>query len=170
MRQLAPQQRRLLAIGAAAIVVLLYFVTLLMPLTAVRRELSLQRDSLNGAIERSQMMSHAAQAARDDVAELLKDIDTLMFTDGDVRVNMVRQLERVAADTGLTITSIRPDEPEMTDAAVKYPATFQVEAGFSDLVLLMFELEQPERRLWVEGVEISADRQAGATTHRQRAR
>jgi hypothetical protein len=49
----------------------------------------------------------------------------------------------------------------MTEGAVKYPATFQVEAGFSDLVRLMFELEQPERRLWVEGVEISADRQVG---------
>jgi Tfp pilus assembly protein PilO len=161
MRQLTPQQRRLLAIGAAAVVVLLYFVALLMPLTARGRELSSERESLNGAIERSQMMDQAAQAARDDVAALRGEIQALMFPEGDVRVNMVRQLERLAVDTGLTITSIRPEEPEMADGAVKYPATFQVEADFSDLVLLMFELEQPARRLWVEGVEISAGRQVG---------
>jgi hypothetical protein len=35
-----------------------------------------------------------------------------------------------------------------------------LEADFSDLVLLMFALERPGRRLWVEGVEISAGRQA----------
>ncbi len=165
MRQLTPQQRRLVLTGAAAAVVLLYFVALLMPLTARRRELSLEKESLSGAEDRAQMVNQAAQAASNDVARLHEDIQALMlpevFPEGDVRVNMVKQLERLAADKGLTITSIRPDEPEMTDGGVKYPATFKVEAGFSDLVLLMFELEQPDRRLWVEGIEISADRQVG---------
>ncbi len=162
MKQLGPEHRRLLGIGAAALIAVLYVVGLLLPLNAKTRELSSEMESLKGAVERSQMMYHAAQAAESDVAALQEDMRALMFPDGDVRVSMVRELERLAAETGLTITSIRPEQPERAGGAMKYPATFRVEAAFSDLVLLMFELEQPARRFWVEGVEISADRKGQA--------
>jgi Tfp pilus assembly protein PilO len=160
MRPLASEHRRLLVIGAAAFIVFFYLLVVLMPLSARGRELSSERESLNGAIERAQMMYEAAQGALDDVAALREEIDSLIFPEGNVPVNMVRRLERLAADTGLTITSIRPERPEMIDGAVRHPATFKLEADFSDLVLLMFALERPGRRLWVEGVEISAGRQA----------
>ncbi len=161
MRQLSPQDRRLLLIGAAALVVFAYVFGLLLPLHAKARESASEQESLSGLMERAQMMYGAARAAEADIAELASQTQKLMFPEGDVRVSMVRQLESLAAEAGLTITSIRPEEPQSIDGLVKYRATFKVEASFSEVVRLMFELEQPTQRLWVEGIEISADRQAG---------
>lgn len=162
MRQVSAQDRRLLLIGAAALLVFAYVFGVLLPLHAKARELASEQESLSGLIERAQMMYKAAQAAQAEIARLAGQTEELMFPEGDVRVSMVRQLESLAEETGLTITSVQPEEPQSVDGSVKYRATFKVEASFSELIRLMFELEQPTRRLWVEGIEISADRQAGA--------
>ncbi len=161
MRQMSAQDKRLLLIGAAAVVVFAYVFGLLLPLHAKARELASEQESLSGLMERAQMMYSAAQAAEADLAELASQTHELMFPEGDVRVSMVRQLESLATETGLTITRVRPEEPQSIEGSVKYRTTFTVEASFSEVVRLMFKLEEPTRRLWVEGVEISADRQAG---------
>ena len=158
MRQLSARERRLLLIAVAALVAFVYFAGLLLPLSNRSRELGDELELLRGETERADMMYAAAEAAASDIAALREQTQALMFPDGDVRVDMVRELERLAREAKLTITSIRPEGPQSTDGSVKYPATFKVEADFSELVTLMFNLEQPSRRLWLEGIEISAPR------------
>ncbi len=158
MRQLSAREKRLLLIGAAALVVFVYVAGLILPLSNRSRELAEELELLEGQVERADMMYRGAEAAASDIAALQEQTQALMFPDEEVRVGMVRELERLAREAKFTITSIRPEEPETADGSVKYPVTFEVEADFPELVRLMFDLERPSRRLWVEGVEISAPR------------
>lgn len=162
MRQLSARERRLLLIAAAALVVFVYVAGVILPLGNRSKELSQELELLKGQAERAEMMYAAAETAASDIAALREQTEALMFVEGDVRVGMVRELESLARQAKLTITSIRPDEPQSIDGAVKYPATVKAEAEFSELVHLMFDLEQPSRRLWVEGVDISAPRRGEA--------
>jgi len=158
MRQLSARERRLLPIAAVALILFVYVAGLILPLNDRSKGLAEELEMLKGQTERAEMMYAAAETAASDIAALREQTQALMFLEGDVRVGMVRELESLARQTKLSITSIRPEEPQSTDGAIKYPATVKVEADFSELVRLMFDLEQPDRRLWVEGVEISAPR------------
>lgn len=158
MRQLSLRERRLLLIAAVALVLFVYVAGLILPLGNRSKGLTEELELLRGQAERAEMMYAAAEAAVTDIAALREQTQALMFLEGDVRVGMVRQLESLAREAKLSITSIRPEEPQSADGVMKYPATVKVEADFSELVRLMFDLEQPDSRLWVEGVEISAPR------------
>ena len=158
MRQLSLRERRLILIAAAALIVFIYFAALILPLGSKSSALTEELELLKGQAERAEMMYAAAEAAVSDISALREQTQELMFVEGDVRVGMVRELESLASGTALSITSIRPEEPQATEGAMKYPATIKVEADFSELVRLLFDLEQPDRRLWIEGVEVSAPR------------
>lgn len=158
MRQLSHRERRLVIIAAAALILFVYVAGLILPLSGKSRALTEELELLRGQTERADMMYAAAETAVSDISALRQHSQELMFVEGDVRVGMVRELEVLARQAKLAITSIRPEEPQSTEGAVKYPATVKVEADFADLVRLLFDLEQPDRRLWVEGVEISAPR------------
>ena len=93
----------------------------------------------------------------DDVIEAARTgrVDHLDITARQVaRQAVMRDISQLSSDLGLRLTSIRPDEPESIQNSVRYPLTFRVEADFAHIVRLLYELEQPPHRLWVEGIEI----------------
>jgi len=158
VRQFSVRERRLLPVAAVALILFVYVAGLILPLSNRSKDLTEELELLKGQTERAEMMYAAAEAAASRIADLRERTQALMFLKGDVRVGMVRELESLAGEANLSITSIRPEEPQSTEGAMKYPATVKVEAEFSELIRLMFDLEKPDRRLWVEGVEISAPR------------
>lgn len=158
MRQLSIREKRLLPIAAVALVLFAYVAGLIIPLSNKSEALAAELEQLKGNAERAEMMYAAAEAAAGDIAALREQTEKLMFLEGDVRVGMVREIEKLARQANLSITSIRPEEPQSTEGAMRYPATVKAEADFPQLVRLLFDLEQPDRRLWVEGVEIAAPR------------
>ena len=158
MRQFSVRERRLLPVAAVALILFVYVAGLILPLSNRSKDLTEELELLKGQTERAEMMYDAAETAASRIADLREQTQALMFLKGDVRVGMVRELESLAGEANLSITSIRPEEPQSTEGAMKYPATVKVEAEFSELIRLMFDLEKPDRRLWVEGVEISAPR------------
>ncbi|MCJ7797041.1 MAG: type II secretion system protein M, partial [Thermoleophilia bacterium] len=76
-----------------------------------------------------------------------------------VMSGMVGEIEKLSKELGVTLTSIRPGEVESADGSTRHPVTLKVEADLGKIVRLLYELEQPSRRLWVEGMEIASPRQ-----------
>jgi hypothetical protein len=75
----------------------------------------------------------------------------------------VREIEKLSKELGVTVTSFRPGQSESADGSTRHPAVFKVDADLGKIVRLLYELEQPSRRLWVEGVEVAAARQGEKT-------
>jgi len=158
MKQPAGSERTLVLMGAIALVLFGYVFGLLLPLNRQAGDLTRDRIAFEGQLERADNMYTSAQRAEEEIVKLKEQTAAMMFPQSDVGVEMVRRLERLARETQLTITSIRPEDSEAIDGAIRYPATFKVEADFADLIDLMYKLEQPDTRLWLEGVEIQAPR------------
>jgi Tfp pilus assembly protein PilO len=82
---------------------------------------------------------------------------------------VMREVSQLSRDLGLRLTSIKPGEPESVQDCIRYPLTFRVEADLAHIVRLLYEVEQPEHRLWVEGLEIGPGPRGGsdlaATVH-----
>ena len=161
MRQVAGREKTLILIGVIALVLFAYVFGILLPMNRTAADLTRDRIAFEGQIERADSMYSSAQRAEGDIAKLREETAALMLPEPEVSVEMVRRLERLARGTKLTITSIRPEDIETVDGVLKYPATFKVEAEFADLIDLMYKLEQPDTRLWLEGVEIQAPRREG---------
>ncbi len=163
MRPLAPREKLLVAIAASALLIVVYLFALLLPVRERGRELARQEGSLREQISAAEKMYQEAEAANGEIIALRDEIDDLLFPKPDARVGMVRAVEQLATEMKVTITSIRPGEAESVEGAIRYPLTLKLEADFGKAARLLYELEQPSRRLWVEGVEITSARQTDMT-------
>src|SRR4030042_903915 len=115
MRQLSARERRLLLIAAVALVLFVFVAGLILPLNNRSKGLAEELEMLKGQTERAEVMYAGAETAASDIAALREQSQALMFLEGDVRVGMVRELESLAREAKLSITSIRPEEPQSTD-------------------------------------------------------
>lgn len=161
MRTITRRERNFLLFGALVLILFVYSFGLLLPAQRTLSELGAEEQGLNSQIENANTLYQRAEGAAEEIAALRQRVDELFFTESEVTVASVRALEKLASETGAVITRIRPDDPSLTGDLVRYPATVKVEATFSELVRLLYELEQPETRLWVEGAEIATGRQSG---------
>jgi Tfp pilus assembly protein PilO len=159
MRQLTPREKVIVSIGAAALVVFAYGFLLLLP---ARRALSgavSQQAEYRDQLSQAERMYREAIAARGEIAGLRGQSQSLMCPWPDVMSGMVGEIEKLSKELGVTLTSIRPGEVESADGSTRHPVTLKVEADLGKIVRLLYELEQPSRRLWVEGMEIASPRQ-----------
>jgi Tfp pilus assembly protein PilO len=161
MRPLSPREKALIVIAAAALILVVYLFALLLPMQERSRDLARQEASLREQIAAGERMYREGQTANGEIAALRAEVENLSFPQPDVKVGTVRILEGLASEVKVTITSIRPGEPESVDGAIRYPVTLKLETQFGKAIRLLYELEQPGRRLWVEGLEITSARQTG---------
>src|SRR5574340_309664 len=145
----------LIAAGAAlAAFLLLFFVAL--PMRDTAKNLRGQIRTLTTAVDEAQTMYRQLPAAEEEVKRLKADTSQLFLPENaEVTPSLVREISQLNSDLGVDLSSIRPAEPEVAGNGMKYPVTFRVDADFSHIVRLLFELEQPPHRLWGEGIEIT---------------
>jgi Tfp pilus assembly protein PilO len=163
MRQLTPREKVVLVIGAAALLIFGYVFGILAP---ARRSLARTRGELaqlTDQLDQARRMYEDALAARQQIGALKQQSQALMFPSADVQSGMVREIEKLSKELGVTVTSIRPGEAESADGSTRHPAVLKVDADLGKIVRLLYELEQPSRRLWVEGVEVAAARKGENT-------
>jgi len=162
MRQLSPRERIIVTLGGIFILVAVYLWGFFLPLRGDASRLRQEASTLRSQIERSQRMYRESPSVAEEISDLHRQVEAVIFPEQELRSGMVRSLEDLSSELDVTITSIRPADPETVDGAVKYPATVRAVAELSRLVRFLYELERPERRLWVEGAEITSARQTGA--------
>ncbi len=161
MRQLSPREKTLVAFAATALVVLAYVFGLLLPERRALGEARLRQAQLKDQLAQAELMYREAAAAQQQIGGLKARSQGIMFSSSDVPSGMITQIENLSKELGVAVTTIRPGDPESADGSTRHPAVFKVEADLGKIVRLLYELEQPGRRLWVEGVEISSVRQTG---------
>ncbi len=161
MRQLSPREKVIAAIGLAVAVIFGYLFILLLPARRASADMASQQAQLQDQLERANQMYKSALSAADEIAKLKKQSQDLMFPAADVQSGMVSEIEKLSKELMVSVTSIRPGDPEKTDGAMRYPSVIKFEADLGKIVRVLYELEQPNHRLWVEGVEITSARQAG---------
>jgi len=161
MRQLAPREKALVAFAVTALVIFAYVFGLLLPERRALGDARRWQGQLKDQLAQAELMYREAAAAQQQVAALGAQSQSIMFGSSDVQSGMVTEIEKVSKELGVAVTSIRPGDPDSADGSTKHPAVFKVETDLGNIVRLLYELEQPGRRLWVEGVEITSARKTG---------
>jgi Tfp pilus assembly protein PilO len=163
MRQLTPREKAIVGVGAAAVVIFAYLFGLLLPARRAAASIAQQQTEVRDQLDQAERMYHDAMSAQTKIASLKKQSQDIMFPAADVQSGTVREIEKLSKELDVTVTSIRPGDPESADGSTRYPTVIRVEADLGKIVRLLYGLEQPNRRLWVEGAEITSARQTGAT-------
>ncbi|GEM_PF-1176008 len=159
MSRLLPRERALLAAGAAALVLSALVFGLARPMLAKSRELAREEESLRAEIEQAAAMREAVPEIEEEIARLRAAAADIARPGGYiVAPQLVRDIEALSARLGVSLTRVRPGEPQPSAGCMKYPITFEFESSYDQMVRMLYELEQPAERLWVEGVEISSVR------------
>lgn len=162
MRRLSTRERFLVTFGGVALVGFALVFALILPMADRARSLARDEAALRDAIAEAAKMYEAAPAIRADVESLRAQVARLMFPRENVKVEVVREIDRLASELDLRVTNVRPPgEPESVADCVRYTMSFKAESTFAKSVRLLYELEHPERRLWVEEVDIGRGREAG---------
>lgn len=157
MRRLSARERVLVILGAVALVGFLVILGVVLPMANRASRLSHSERQLLDRIEVADRLSAKAPDLAKEIDALRANTAALLFARDNAKVALVHEIDQVASDVPVRVTSLRPpDEPESVAGLLKYAASFKVESDFSRLVSLLYSLEDEDRRLWVEGVEISA--------------
>jgi Tfp pilus assembly protein PilO len=145
----------LIAAGAALAGFLLVFFVVL-PMRDTAKNLSGQIRTFSAAIDEANKMYRQMPAAEEEAKQMRAETAKLFMPENvEVTPSLVREIAQLNSDLGINLNSIRPAEPEPVGNGVRYPVSFRIEADFPHIVRLLFELEQPPHRLWVEGIEIT---------------
>jgi len=160
MRAVSPRDRMLLVVWTAAVVVLAVVVGLVLPVRGRRSRLNSDIVRLQQQIAEASAMYRQAPELRMETKELRETAQALSRSGKDVSPVMIREVDRLTKDLGISLLSIRPGEPETLEGCSKYTAVFEVECDFPRVARMLYELERPPLHLWVEGAEISSDRTA----------
>jgi Tfp pilus assembly protein PilO len=161
MRRYGSRERVFVVSAGAVLVVFAYLLVFMLPAQRTLADLKRQQTQLRQQLEQAGLMYREGLAAQQQIAALKAQSQSLMFQSSDVQLGMVTQIEKLSKELGVTVTSIRPGEAELAVGSTRHPAVFKVDADLGKIVRLLYELEEPGRRLWVEGVEITSARQTG---------
>lgn len=162
MKRMSSRDRALLITAGAAIAAFAFTFGIALPSADQMADLSRDIGELKSKLARATKMYAQAPAIESEIAASQEALSALAHPEGEIIPAIVREIESRAADLGLTVSSIRPAEPVPTDGCLRYPIRIEVEANCDRVVKLLYELEKEGSRLWVEGVEVNAER--GATS------
>ena len=166
MRQLSQRERMLVLFAALALIGFILVFVIGLPMR--NRSLSLARDVDNLRHEIAQAKSLYAQMPeiQTEIQELRARAAGLMLEKSNVKVEVVHEIDRLTSDLGMSVTGVTPPgDAEPVSGCLKYTASFRADSSFSEIVRLLYKLEQPSRRLWVEGIEITPGRKGGEALH-----
>jgi hypothetical protein len=163
VRRLSPRERFLIAIAGAALLVVVLVFGVVLPMVGRGAKLARDEAEYRAIVAEAASMYEAVPAVEAEVAELRSEAARLMFPREEAKIAVVHEIDELAAEVGIHLTRVvPPGDPEPAAGCLKYSASFRAESTFSQAIDLLYRLEQPDRRLWVEGVEISAGRGSGA--------
>ena len=166
MRQLSQRERMLVLFAALALIGFILVFVIGLPMR--NRSLRLARDVNNLRHEIAQAKSLYAQmpSIQAEIQDLRATASGLMFEKSNVKVDVVHEIDRLTSDLGMSVTGVTPPgDAEPVSGCLKYTASFSADSSFSEMVRLLYKLEQPSRRLWVEGIEITPGRGGGEALH-----
>ncbi len=163
MKRLSGREKAIVGVAAAAVVVFVYLFALLLPARRAVANSAQQQADLRDQLEQATRMYREASTAERKIADLNKRVSEIMFPAADVQSATVSTIQSLSKELGITVTSIRPEDPEISKEFTRYPTAVKVEAEIGKIARMLYELEQPNRRLWVEGVEITSAKQTGST-------
>jgi hypothetical protein len=149
----------LVLIGAMALAAFLLAFGLVLPTRNRAAELARTEQRLSAKIAQATSMYAESLREAEEIVGLQAELQEVMFPDKDASIAVVRQIDQLASEFDLRITSIRPGEVGPMSGSIRHPVTVTVESDFPGIVRLLYELERPQRRLWVEGVEMTLSRQ-----------
>jgi len=150
-----PRRERLLIVVAAAVLVgfVLVFAVAL-PMVDRAGKLATDTQELRDRIAEASRMYESLPAMREESASLGAELRGLTKPTAEV----ARELDELTSDLGIRLTSVRPEDPEPVAGCLKHVTTFNVETDYAHMIRLLYELEQPGHRLWVEEIRISPPR------------
>lgn len=157
MRRLSHRDRVLLASSLGALVAAALLFGVVLPMREASAKVAADLAGLKVKLAEAEAMYRQAPAARREVARLQADAKELSRPDRDVSPDMIRQIDQLTKDLGLRLMNLRPGQPQRAGECEKYSASFEVESDVGRIARLLWELEQPPRPLWVEGVEVSSE-------------
>jgi len=162
VRRLSRRERFLIAVTAVAVIGFALVFGLILPMVARAAQLARDEAEYRDVIAEAASLYEAAPAIEAEVADLRSEAARLMFPREEAKIAVVHQIDELAAEVGLRlIRVVPPGDPEPAAGCLKYSASFRADSTFAEAVDLLYRLEQPDRRLWVEGVEITSGRGAG---------
>ncbi len=158
MRKMSRRDRILLGVWAAGLVIAALAIGVARPMQ--KRWSSLKRDiaSLQKSISEAEAMYRETPAVEAEAAQLGAVVNTLSRPSDEVGPAMIREIDQLTRELGVQLLTLRPGDVKDLDVCKKHTAVFEVESDFGRMTRLLYRLEEPPLRLWVEGVEISSDR------------
>ena len=160
MKRLSRRDRVLLTAWGAAVVALALVVGVALPIRSRWKRLDSEVIGLQRAIADAAAMYQQAPALEQEIGELRGLNQVLSRSGKDVGPAVIKEVDQLTRDLDIRLVSLRPGEPQNLEQFRKHTAVFEVECDFAGVAEMLYELEQPEHPLWVEGVEISSDRTA----------
>ncbi len=158
MRKLSGRDRILLTAWLAGLVLLALVIGVARPMHARWRGLKKDIATLRQSIAVATAMYRETPAVETEVAELAQIVSTLSRPADEVGPAMIREIDRLTGELGVQLLTLRPGDVEDLDVCRKHTAVFEVESDFPRIVRLLYRLERPPLRLWVEGVDLTSDR------------
>ena len=162
MRRLSARERVLIIIAGAALIGFVLAFGVIVPMGRRAAELARNEAGYREVIAEADSMYKAVPTVEAEIADLRSETARLMFAQQEAKSAVVHEIDKLAAEAGIRLTRITPPgDPEPTAGCLKYSASFTADASFAEAIDLLYKLERPDRRLWVEGVEIISARGAG---------
>jgi hypothetical protein len=161
MKDLTGRERLLLAVALIAIVVFVYLYALAIPLHTRASGVARDERTLATRMAAAAGMYDDTANVTDEIAALRLRAGEMLRTESDVPVAVMRRLDALASEAEVVLTDVRPLEAEPLGDLIRYPTTVKIKSDFPHLVRLLYEIQRPEHRLWVEEVQISAGRSGG---------
>lgn len=155
--------RRELAIALVGLFVVVAFLLLFavaLPMRDRARKLADQARASRRQIDEAAQVEKRRPAVEREIASLQSKVDAVLRPGAEVTPALVRDIEKLCERMGVRMIRVRPEEPAPAGGCMRYPVMFEVESTDDQAVRLLYELEQPQERLWVEGVEIGTARGA----------
>lgn len=163
MRGLSAREKSVLAGGVIVAVLFGYLLVLLLPTQRAAATTERARNRLQEQLAESERMYREAVAAKAELPALHAQLGAVYFPSPELQSGAIREIEQLTKELNITLTSIRPGEVETKDGSTKQPLAIKVESDLGRIAQLLYDLEKPERRLWVEGIEITSAKQTGDT-------
>ncbi len=166
MRSLSARERFLVVVAVVALVASALVFGVVLPMAGRAAMRAGEEATLRETIEQAAEMYKAAPGIQDEVEELRRRAAQFVFPHGDVKVDMVHEIDELTSELSIPVTHVTPPgEPELVGGCLKYTAQFKADATFRQAVRLLYELESADHRLSVEGVEMTSGRGAGVELH-----
>jgi nucleotide-binding universal stress UspA family protein len=162
VRRLSARERFLIIVAGAALIGFVLAFGVIVPMARRAAELARNEAEYREVIAEADSMYRAVPTIEAEVADLRSETAQLMFPREEAKIAIVHEIDKLAAEAGVRLTRVTPPgDPEPAAGCLKYSASFRADSSFAEAIDLLYKLERPDRRLWVEGVEIISARGAG---------